>query len=398
MSIRIAELVPQQTVESFFVVTQVREGTTRTGSRYVTLSLQDRTGTIAARIWSPDTAGPLPTPPAICRVRGRTESYRDELQLNIDAVELYAPLAEEFDCLVPASRWTPEQLGLELRHHIETHVRAPVLRRLLLGVLDDPGVGPRFLVSPAASANHHAYRCGLAEHTLSMMRLASLIAQHYAAYYPGVVDGDLLVAGVLLHDMGKVWELQGDLAADYSTVGRLVGHIPLGAAYIAERARLQGDVPDALVWELQHLILAHHGEYEFGSPKRPKTVEAQLLHYIDNLDARTNIFVTEAKEAGWTGFHRALGRPILNPAELRAGWTSPPAGAISDEGPGGRFGARTNGETSRAARPTQPTGDAPTTRFVRGSGDAPTVPVTAQADRPGPQTAPTTLSLFDGLD
>jgi 3'-5' exoribonuclease len=210
-----------------------------------------------------------------------------------------------------------------------------VLRRLLLHVIEHPEVAPRLSTAPAAVANHHAYRSGLAEHTLSMMRLATLIGSHYADYYPGRIEPDLLVAGVLLHDLGKVWELEGDLATRYSTVGNLVGHIPMGAAFIARAAAELGDVPDALVHELQHLVLSHHGELAYGSPQTPKTLEAQLLHYIDQLDSKANLFVNAAGTTpGWSPFQRNLGRPVLQPSELRTSWAAPASGALGDRGPG----------------------------------------------------------------
>jgi 3'-5' exoribonuclease len=251
---------------------------------------------------------------------------------------------------MPCSVWEPGVLVNELRLHIELAVRAPVLRRLLLAVLEHPEVRDRLPVSPAAAGNHHAYRAGLVEHTLSMMRLASLIGQHYTQYYPGVIEPDLLVAGVLLHDLGKVWELEGDLVTTYSTPGNLVGHIPMGAAFIERVAREQGGIPIELVWELQHLILSHHGQYEYGSPKLPATIEAQILHFIDTMDARTNTFVGELGQEGWSFSNRIPGKVVLNPAALRRTWAEPSMGKVSDRGPGAPWGEA----PTRVSVPNQP--------------------------------------------
>jgi len=336
MSDRLDQLSRDQRVDSFFVVTDCREATTKSGKPYWTLKLSDRTGTMAGRVWDPADAadGPLDVP-GVFRVVGVVDAWRDELQLKVDRVEPFTPPDDAFDALVPASKWTGERLVEELRQHVSTTVRSDVLRRLLLHVMDHPEVAPRLGSAPAAVANHHAYRSGLAEHTLSMMRLATLIGTHYAHYYPGRIEPDLLVAGVLLHDLGKVWELEGDLATRYSTVGNLVGHIPMGAAFIARAAAELGDVPTSLVHELQHLILSHHGELAYGSPQTPKTLEAQLLHYIDQLDSKANLFVNAAGDApGWSPFQRNLGRPVLQPSALRTEWAAPAVGSLGDRGPG----------------------------------------------------------------
>ncbi|MFT4703054.1 MAG: 3'-5' exoribonuclease [Bradymonadia bacterium] len=338
MNERIEQLQPGQALDSFFAIAEMREGTTRSGNTFLTLTVQDKTGRVTGRIWDPgETCPDGLTVPGVYRVIGKIESYRDELQLNIDSMAPYRPTHEEYDSLVLSSRWSPETLTREIREHVNTHVRSATLKRLLMAVLEHPDVAARLGTSAAAKANHHAYRGGLAEHTLSGMRLGTTIAHHYATYYPGLVDADLLIAGFMLHDLGKVWELEGDLATEYSTFGRLVGHIPAGAAFIASIAKELGDVPDELVWELQHIILSHHGELEFGSPKRPKTLEAQLLHYVDQIDAKTNTFFGLLAQPGWTNYQRMFGRPLLEPSEMRSTWTTPPDGHVDMErGPGAR--------------------------------------------------------------
>ena len=366
MNERIEQLDVGDAIDSFFVVAALREGTTRNGSTYLTLTLRDATGSRTARVWSPNEACPqgLDGVPGIFRVRGKVEAYREELQFNLDALEPYTPREHEFDALLPTSRWAGSVLVDEIRAHIESVVRSSALKRLLFATLEEPDVAERLASHPAAKLNHHAYRGGLAEHTLSGMRLATLIAGHYAAYYPGRVDGDLLVAGFLLHDIGKVWELEGELAPDYSTFGRLVGHIPAAAAFIKQVADKIGDIPDELVWELQHIILSHHGQLEYGSPKRPKTLEAQLLHFIDNIDATTNTFVSVLESPGWSPFQRNYGRPLLEPSEMRARWTTPPPGEVGERGPGapsGRAPSRARGPRTPepADEDAEPVGAAP---------------------------------------
>lgn len=337
MNRRIEALESGDAFDSFFVIASEREALTKKGSRFLTLTVQDRTGTAAAKIWDPEVVCPDGLAvPGVYRLAGVVESYRDELQLKIHSAAPYTPSDDEFDALVPISEWSPATLLDEIRLHVVTHVRAEPLRRLLLYVLDHPAVAERIGVSPAAVTNHHAYRSGLAEHTLSGMRLGTRIAHHYARYYPGVVDADLLIAGFLLHDLGKVWELEGDLATRYSLQGQLVGHIPAGSAFIADVARELGDIPEPLVLELQHLVLSHHGLLEYGSPQQPKTIEAQLLHYIDQIDAKLNTFVGLLRTPGWTGYQRNFGHALLEPSALRAEWTTPSPGQRSEQGPGGR--------------------------------------------------------------
>ncbi len=388
--LRISDWSPGDTIDACYIVRETREGTTRTGNRFLTLTVADASGTATGRVWSPDTSWPVDlVAPATCRLRGRVESYRDELQLNIEAARAESPPHEAWVDLMPASRWSPDVLWNELRTHVATCVRSEPLRRLLLAVLDDDDVRTRFPISPAAVGNHHAYRAGLVEHTLSMMRLATLLATHYAAYYPGRIDGDVLVAGVLLHDLAKIWELEGELAPAYSTPGRLVGHIPMGATFIAEVAARIGDVPDELVWELQHLVLSHHGELEYGAAQRPMTAEAQILHYIDQIDAKANYFANTVADDGWTGYLRIMQRPLLNPASMRETWTSPPPGEIGERGPG-----------HPAAPSTDVDAHAPTARIAPEPASAdhdppaspapPAVPATAAAVAPddGPQPPP----------
>jgi 3'-5' exoribonuclease len=352
MNRRITELEANTTITSFFALASLREARTRTGSSFYNLLLQDRTGTASGKVWSPaEVWRDDIVVPGVVKVRARVETYRDEIQLNIEAIEPYRPTAEEYDALMPCSRWAPDLLLGEVRLHIQTAVRSDILRRLLLAVIDHPEVAPRLSTTPAATGNHHAYRAGLVEHTLSMMRIASLLARHYASYYPGLIDGDLLVAGVLLHDLGKVWELEGELVTTYSTVGNLVGHIPMGSAFIERVAREIGGVPQELVWELQHLILSHHGQYEYGSPKLPATAEAQILHYIDNLDAKTNTFWAALPDDGWAQTHKLPGKMVLNAGTMRRSWANPLLLDAGLRGPGQPIDAPLPAQAHRTEAP-----------------------------------------------
>ncbi len=413
MADRLSDLSSGAAVSSFFVVARAQTAQTRAGADYLVLTLRDATGTMAARVWDPADVCPQGIEaPGVYAIRGRVDSYRDELQVIVDGVRAHEPTHDEMGELVPTSRWQPAVLVDAIRAHIEAAVRAPILRRFLLAVLDHPDVVERLPGAAAASRNHHAYRSGLAEHTLSGMRLATTIADHYARYYPGLVDGDLLVAGFLLHDLGKIWELEGDLDTDYTTEGRLVGHIPMGATFVRTLAAELGDVPQELVLELQHLILAHHGELAYGSPKEPQTIEAQLLHYIDQIDAKTNTFHAALGAPGWTDWVRSMRRTLLEPSELRASWTEPPPGAIGDDGPGTPAAGRSVGESDRPSRRGRSSRASSSPEAESGTHNA-TKPLHEASDPGAQETSPVeasgptasadekpdaTLSLFDGLD
>jgi 3'-5' exoribonuclease len=416
MGTRLSDLRAGEALDSFFLVVSSREGTTRNGSTYLTIELRDATGTRTAKVWRPSEATTQPFDvPGIYRVAGRTDTYRDELQVAVDRLVPYRPTDDEMAELTTTSRWPAQTLVDELRDHIRGQVRSDILRAFLLFVLDHPEVAPRLGTAPAATHNHHAFRSGLVEHSLSMMRIASVLAAHYEAYYPGLVNGDLLVAGCLLHDLGKVWELGGELAADYTDAGRLVGHIPMGAAFIDRAAREHGAIPPELVLELQHLVLSHHGQLEFGSPIRPKNVEAQILHQIDMLDSRVNAFAQITAD-GWTPFHRMFGHAVRTGASHRSSWeasaqdrthsrgpglpavaTEPAPTAEAPEDPAAAPPVRRAKRAARAVTPaiTEETGDETEAADER---PPPVAPVAVPEDGPVMEVDPRQPSLFDGLD
>lgn len=391
MALRIAQLENGGILDSFFVLTACKAAESKTGSTYYTLSLRDISGTVTAKIWTPSQVCPGGQPaPGVYWLKGKVESYRDEPQLVVNSMAPYEPTPGEYDQLVAASRWTADLLRTELRTHIETQVVSDLMRRFLLTVLDEPAVNERFFVWPAASGNHHAFRSGLAEHTLSMMRLASVAADHYAAYHPGLLNKDLLIAGVLLHDLGKIWELSAGLVTEYTTVGRLVGHIPMGANFVEKMARTIDGFPEDLIWELQHLVLSHHGELEYGAAKLPTTPEAQLLHYVDNIDAKLFSFAQVQSANGWSFNTRSLGKPLFVPPENTRTWAAPAAEPDLRRGPGlpadrtdaiaaNRPAAESPRKAARAAKPVVEEQD--------GDRSAP-----LDSGRPRP------LMLFDGLE
>jgi 3'-5' exoribonuclease len=210
----------------------------------------------------------------------------------------------------PASRRDPEEMFAELRGII-AGIGEPHLRALLEAVFADQEIARPFRAAPAAKLVHHAYLGGLIEHVLSLCSLCRLTAAHYQD-----IDLDLLLAGAILHDLGKIHELSYSRSFSYSTEGQLLGHIVIGLQMVHEKLRQVEDFPPRLRTLLEHMILSHHGELEFGSPKVPLFAEAMLLHQLDNLDSkmeciRSLIDLDRQAEGVWTGYNNVLDRPIL---------------------------------------------------------------------------------------
>jgi 3'-5' exoribonuclease len=189
------------------------------------------------------------------------------------------------------------------------------LGKLLESFFADEDFVKKFKLAPAAKAVHHVYLGGLLEHTLSVVQLILLVGPRYKG-----INQDLLVAGAILHDIGKISEISFDRSFDYTDPGRLLGHITLTVEMIDEKIRAIPEFPQDLSLLLKHIILSHHGEYAFGSPKRPKTLEALLLHQLDDLDAKINGFLAWIERekdfpSRWTTYHKLFDRFILKPGE-----------------------------------------------------------------------------------
>src|SRR3954452_19422829 len=196
----------------------------------------------------------------------------------------------------PQTRFDTGDLFAEVRR-LCAEVRNAHLRTLLLGLLEDPELGPAFRAAPAAKTIHHAFAGGLCEHTLSVLQLGWRICDHYPQ-----LDRDLVTAGCLLHDFGKAREISPEPGFEYTDEGRLVGHLVLVCQLIREKAARIAGFPPELEWKITHLVAAHHGRYEYGSPKEPVTLEAMVVHALDELDTRMSSFAQlfAAAQGPWT--------------------------------------------------------------------------------------------------
>ncbi len=318
----ITELKPNHEVVSSFVVTEKQLRVTRSGASFVTLRLVDRTGEVVGRIWeNAEALEPLITVGEAISITGRCESYKGELQLNILQVEPLDRRAVDPGDFLPVCPLDLNVLYQQLKRTVAA-IKSPPLRLLMQAILDDRPLMDRFRRAPAAKSMHHAYLGGLLEHTVSVATLASLMARHYAT-----LNRDLLIAGALLHDLGKIDEFTYDLAIDYSDSGRLLGHMILGVQIVEDKIRSIAAFPPEQAVLLKHLILSHHGEHEFGAVKLPMTREAFALHFVDDLDAKMNTLnriVDGLRDTGstWSVYQPALQRFIFRgtppPIELEA--------------------------------------------------------------------------------
>ena len=297
-------------VDDLFLVTLKNVAYSQKGSPYLVMKLRDSTGEIEGRVW--DNAGELDKrfkKGDIVRISCRAVSFKNILQLSITDV---TPVeARDFDAAdyLPVSKFNIESMFTELLEIIRT-VQSPYLKKLLLNFMSDRETAEMFRKAPAAKGLHHVYVGGLLEHSLSVTRLL----EHISGHYPSV-NRDLLIAGGIIHDIGKTKELTCDGLIDYTDEGRLIGHITIGLEMLDAQIALIEGFPQQLAVELRHMVLSHHGMLEFGSPKRPKTIEAAILHQIDDLDAKVNAFRefidgSPDDESGWTPYHRLFDRFI----------------------------------------------------------------------------------------
>ena len=306
----ISSMKSGEKVSTSFLVSEKNLAYSQKGAPYLNLRLKDKTGELDGKVW--ENATELDgyfKKGDIVHIVGRILSYKNNLQVSV--LEVKKTEDEEIDPAdyFPTSSRDADDMFAELLVIVE-QIQTPCLKDLLLAFFRDEQIVKLFKKAPAAKGFHHVYLGGLLEHTLSVIRLLDLAARHYTG-----VNRDLLLTGGILHDIGKIYEFQYDRLIDYSDAGRLVGHIVMGVEMLDARiAKIEG-FPENLAMELRHLILSHHGTLEYGSPKRPKTLEAMIVHYIDDLDAKVNAFQTFTSgipdsESNWTPFHRLFERYI----------------------------------------------------------------------------------------
>lgn len=306
-----AELQADERVITAFLVKHKEVRQKKSGEPYLSLILSDRTGELDAKMWDNVEAVQASFErDDFVKVQGTVVLFRERPQLQVHRLRRLEEAEITLADYLPATTGDVAAMFAELRGYVEAMDNAH-LRRLLLAILDDPAIAAGLQRAPAAKTLHHAFFGGLLEHVLSLCRAARLIVQNYPA-----VDADLLLAGIVLHDLGKIDELSYTRSFAYTSEGQLLGHITLALEMLHRKLARLPEFPRRLQMALEHLILSHHGQYEFGSPKLPMFPEALLLHALDDLDSKMQAMAEQyRREQGapgeWTSLNPSLGRPVL---------------------------------------------------------------------------------------
>ncbi len=311
----VSQLAHQESVDQIFLASEKQLRPNRNGNLYLQMELSDRSGSIGARMWNASEHDYRNFDNGdYVRVEGTTQLYQGTIQLIASSIR--KAQKNEFnldDFLILSSREIDQLVG-KLSAALRK-MRDPHLLNLAECFLMDEDFMRKFSRAPAGVKNHHAYLGGLIEHVVNLTELITRVAP----LYPNI-DSDLLLMGAFLHDVGKIDELIYERDFAYTDEGQLIGHVVMAVGILErklrESERLSGEpVPDEMVLRLKHMIISHHGQYEYGAPKLPMTLEAVALHYLDNLDAKLHSFDQLMRddpnvESGWTVFHHSLGRKL----------------------------------------------------------------------------------------
>ena len=305
----INQIEPGQTIDDIYIVKDPILRSTTRGDLYIAMFLSDRTGQLNGRMWqaSETTYRSLPKP-GFVHIKGRSELYQNNLQIVINNVAVIDPGKVDINDFLPRTKKDTKQMFEEVKETV-SQITNSELKALVEEFLADDKLMEGFCNAPAAMKMHHDYIGGLLEHTHNMLRVAVAILPLYPDVQP-----DLVLAGIFLHDIGKTEELAYDMAFSYTDSGQLIGHISKSLLMINQKAdslRSGGTQIDPTVLDaIGHIILSHHGAYEFGSPKLPATAEAFMVCYIDDLDAKisqvTSTIDKEVGDSNWTAWQNSL--------------------------------------------------------------------------------------------
>jgi 3'-5' exoribonuclease len=306
----VSDMTSEQQVTEFFLVHAKEIRNTREGKSYLRLELGDRTGTLETRMWTNFEA--LVQDIArddFVKVEGRLELYRDKPQLSLLRVRKARPEEIELSDYLPHTKEDAEKMYVQLLGYAR-EIGNPWLQQLVLSIVDDPAIAARYKKAPAAKVMHHAYLGGLLEHVVGLCGLVKQIAAHYPE-----LDVDLLLTAAILHDVGKLDELCYTRAIGYTAEGQLLGHIVMELETVLRAIDKIPGCPAELKTVVQHLLISHHGQYEFGSPKLPMIREALAFHYMDDLDSKMAAaraaLASESGDEEWSAYSGALQRKFL---------------------------------------------------------------------------------------
>ena len=326
--IRDAAQQENKVISTSFLVTGKQVKPKKTGEPYLDLMLADSTGQISAKMWdNVATAAETFDVNDVIRVKGVFNKYNHRFQFTIRSLE--GKLRDDqidFADYLPKTTKDIDELWKTLGDFVAT-ITEPHLRALLEAFMADPAIARAYRNAPAAKTLHHAFIGGLLEHVVSLFRSCDLVVRNYPH-----VNRDLLLAGAFLHDIGKVHELSYARSFSYTTEGQLLGHMIIELDMLRDKLALVPDFPPELRMLLEHLIISHHGHYEFGSPKLPMFPEALMLHYLDDLDSKIEAMRAQMERDGeldsaWTAYNPSLARPLLNTQKYLADVLKPKAEA-----------------------------------------------------------------------
>jgi len=297
------------TINDYFVAIRKDLREKRDGGKFLGMVFKDKTGDIGGVMWrkAVETANQFEVGDVV-NVRGKVQTYQERLQIQLEQV---LPLREnEYSLEDLADQPFDNQADLQALRAILDTVQDPHLRQLLDAFFDDADFIGQFTLASAAKKWHHEYAGGLVRHCYEMARVAETMCELYPE-----IDRDLLLTGVFIHDLGKLSELSHGLYSEYTDVGRMLGHLQIGCDMVTERIRKIDGFPEHLRVDLLHFVLSHHGEEQFGSPVKPKTLEAIVLHLIDNLDAQAAAVSRIARQTqeqgkGWSDYQPLIERVI----------------------------------------------------------------------------------------
>jgi 3'-5' exoribonuclease len=313
----VSELIPREDVEGAFLVKYLNIQTDKKGKPYLNLVLMDKTGEVEGRIWD-DAAQIFDQIQAkdIVRVAGKVNLFQGKKQLVLAAIQKATPGSYSDERFIPTTVYDVDRMHADLMEIIG-RMQDPFSRELAQSIFNSPELKPLILRAPAAKTMHHAYAGGLLEHVLSICRIMEFLGNHYQNYYGKALRKDLLILGGLFHDIGKIEELSWERGTEYTDSGKLIGHLIQGCELVDRHIAKIPGFPEDFRLEVKHQILAHHGHLEFGSPKLPATVEAMLVHAIDDLDSKVNsifgIIEKDQTPGNWTAFQRNYERIFRKP-------------------------------------------------------------------------------------
>ena len=301
----IKDLKPDSKVEDIYLLKLIGLRDKKNGGQYLLLKLADMSGEIMGMMWDKIHGIVDKVKPGdFVKVKFRVQVYNNNLQAVVSKIEkIDDKEIENTEMFFPSSEVPAETLYKNLMAFVEENVKDDFIKQLVERVYNDPEIKPNILKAPAAKSLHHAYRGGYLEHVLTLLRLAKQVMKIYP-----FLNKDIVYAGILFHDIGKLWELSYQREFNYTTEGRLLGHIAIEYEFVTDKIKEIPDFPEDYKLHIQHIILSHHGELEFGSPKRPKTPEALLVATIDNLDAKMNAMKqaieadTQSDHPDWTPY------------------------------------------------------------------------------------------------